>query len=141
VKALIGKLGLWVRKLKGKSLDMLSHLNDFVEEKSVETKDAGIDQCIKDHLLNSWSRFSKYFPEAVCDKYKWITGPFYAAMPQNYDFSLEEANYINILPHSTLKVQLLWKLQTKFWVGNRRDLPPFSRKALNILFPFATYYL
>jgi hypothetical protein len=52
VKALIGKLGLWVRKLKGKSLDIFSHLKDFVEEKSVETNDAGIDQCIKDHLVN-----------------------------------------------------------------------------------------
>jgi hypothetical protein len=68
VKAFIGKLGLWIRKLKGKRLDMFSCLKDFVEEHSIETSDTGIDQCIKDHLVNLQSRFSKYFPEAVSDK-------------------------------------------------------------------------
>jgi hypothetical protein len=38
-KAFIGKLGLWVRKLEGKSLDTFSCLKDFVEENSVETSD------------------------------------------------------------------------------------------------------
>jgi hypothetical protein len=38
VKAFIGKLGLWVRKLEGKSLDMFSHLKGFVEENSLETR-------------------------------------------------------------------------------------------------------
>jgi hypothetical protein len=48
MKAIIGKLGLWVRKLEGKSLDMFSCLKYFVEEIS----DAGIGQCMKDHLVN-----------------------------------------------------------------------------------------
>jgi hypothetical protein len=42
VKACIGKLGLWVRKLEGKSLDMFSHSKDFVEENTVATCDTGI---------------------------------------------------------------------------------------------------
>jgi hypothetical protein len=42
VKAFIWKLGLWVRKLKGKSLDMFSCLKDFVEENCVETSDTEI---------------------------------------------------------------------------------------------------
>jgi hypothetical protein len=50
-KTFIGKLGLCVRKLDGKSLDTLSRLTDFVEENSVETSVTGIDQCIKDHLI------------------------------------------------------------------------------------------
>jgi hypothetical protein len=32
VKAFAGKLGLWVRKIGRKSLDMFSRLKDFVEE-------------------------------------------------------------------------------------------------------------
>ncbi|PNF14736.1 hypothetical protein B7P43_G08930, partial [Cryptotermes secundus] len=36
------------------------------------------------------SRFSKYFPEAVSDKYKWIMDTFRTNSPPNYDFSLEE---------------------------------------------------
>jgi hypothetical protein len=35
------------------------------------------------------SRFSKYFSEAISEKYKWITGQFRTYSPQNYDFSLE----------------------------------------------------
>jgi hypothetical protein len=58
------------QETKGKHLDMFPCLKDFVEENRVETSDTGIDQCIKDHLVNLQSRFSKYFPEAVSDKYK-----------------------------------------------------------------------
>jgi hypothetical protein len=88
VKAFVGKLGLWVRKLEAESLEIFSQLKDFVEENSVEKSDTGIVQCIKDHLVNLQSRFPKYFPEAVSDKYKWIMDPFPADSPQNYDFSL-----------------------------------------------------
>jgi hypothetical protein len=66
LKAIIGKLGLCVRKLDGKSLDMFSRLKHFVKENSVETSDTGIDQCIKDHLICCPA---KYFPEVVIDKY------------------------------------------------------------------------
>jgi hypothetical protein len=38
VKAFIGKLGLWMRKLERKSLEMFSHLKDFVEENSCGNK-------------------------------------------------------------------------------------------------------
>jgi hypothetical protein len=58
VKAFIGKLGLWVRKLEEKSLGVLSRLKDFVEENSVQTSDTGIDQCIKGHLVNLQFTFS-----------------------------------------------------------------------------------
>jgi hypothetical protein len=90
VEAFFGKLGLWVRKLGGKSLDIFSRLKYFGEENSVETSDVGIDQCIKDHMCNLQSRFSKYFPEAVSDnyKYKWTTDSFHANSSQNYKFSL-----------------------------------------------------
>jgi hypothetical protein len=57
VKAFLVKFGLCVRKLEGKNLDMLSCLKDFVEE-SVRTSDTGIDQCIKDQLVNLQSTFS-----------------------------------------------------------------------------------
>jgi hypothetical protein len=43
MRAFIGELGLWVRKLEGKRLEIFSRLNDFVEENSVETCDTGID--------------------------------------------------------------------------------------------------
>jgi hypothetical protein len=74
-------LGLRIRKLEGKIFDMFSRLKDIVEGNSVETSDNGIDQYIEDHLANLQSRFSKYFPEAVSDKYKWIIDSFHVDSP------------------------------------------------------------
>jgi hypothetical protein len=68
-----------------------------VQKTRKKTSDTQIDQCIKDHLVNLQSRFCKYFPEAVTDKYKWIMDPFHADSPKNYGFSLEEGNYIDII--------------------------------------------
>jgi hypothetical protein len=85
---------------------MFSHLKDFVKENNVEISDTGIDQCIKDHLVNLQFRFSKYFPETVCGKHKWITDSFHANLPQNYNFSLkQEGNYTDIISNTSLKFQ------------------------------------
>jgi hypothetical protein len=117
-------------------------VEDFLEEKNVETSDTGIDQCIKDHLVNLQSRFSKYFPEAISDKYKWITDAFPAGLPQNYNFSLEEEeNYIDIISHTSLKVRFPKKSYVEFWVRIGDEFPHLSRKALNILLPITTSYL
>jgi hypothetical protein len=62
----------------------------FCGGNSVKTSDTGIVQCIKDHLVNLLSKFSKYFPEVVSDKFKWITDLFHADSSQNCDFSVEE---------------------------------------------------
>jgi hypothetical protein len=78
------------QKNRRKNFGHVFSFEGFYGRNSMETSDTGIDQCIKDHLLNLQSRFSKYFPEIVSDKYKWITDLFYADSPQNYDFSVEE---------------------------------------------------
>jgi hypothetical protein len=49
----------------------------------MKTSDNEINQCVKDHLVNLQSSFSKYFPETLSDKYKWVTDPFHADSPQN----------------------------------------------------------
>jgi hypothetical protein len=107
----------------------------------VETSDTGIDQCNKDHLVNLQFRFCKYFPEAVTDKYKWITDPFHADSPQNYDFSLEEGNYIGIISDTPLKVRFPRKLYTELWVHIGEEVPHLNRKVVNNLLPFASSYL
>jgi hypothetical protein len=40
---------------------MFSRLKDFVDESSMETIDAGFDQCIRNHLVNLQSKYHKYF--------------------------------------------------------------------------------
>jgi hypothetical protein len=54
----------------------------------VGKSDTGLNQCINDNLVYPQSMFSKYFPEAVSNNYKWITDPFRADSPPNYGFSL-----------------------------------------------------
>jgi hypothetical protein len=46
---------------------MFSRVKDFMEERGMETRDTGFDQCIRDRLVNLQSRFSKYLPETVND--------------------------------------------------------------------------
>jgi hypothetical protein len=106
----------------------------------VETSGIGIEQCIKDHLVNLQSGSSKYFPETVTDEYKWITDPFHADFLQNYDFSLEEGNYFDIISDTPLKVLFPTKSYIEFWVRIREEVPHLSRKVVNNL-PFATFYL
>jgi hypothetical protein len=111
VKAFIGKLGLWVRKLEGKSLDKFSSLKYFVEEYSVEPSDTGIYHSIKYHLINLQSRFCKYFPEAASDKYKRITDPLNVDPPQKLRISLaEEENCNDIISDTSLKFSFLGRL-------------------------------
>jgi hypothetical protein len=47
----------------------------------VETSDTGIISTSKIIWLICYPGFSKYFPETVNDKYKWITDPFHLDMP------------------------------------------------------------
>jgi hypothetical protein len=96
---------------------------------------------IKVHLVNLQSRFCKYFPEAVTDKYKGFTDPFHADSPQNYDFSLEDGNYSDIISDTPLKVQFPRKSYIEFWVRIGEEAPHLSRKAVNNLLPFAPFYL
>jgi hypothetical protein len=84
--------------------------------------------------------FVNYFPEAVSDKYKWITDPFHADSRQNYDFSLEEGHYIDI-SDTPLKVQLPRKLYIEFWMLIGEEVPHLSRKVVNTLLPFTASYL
>jgi hypothetical protein len=108
----------------------------------METSNTGIDQCIKAHLVNLKSRFSKYFPEAVSNKYKWITDPFHADSSPNFDSSLEEEYYyIDIISDTSLKDQFPKKSYKEFWEGTEGEFPHLRRKALNNLLPFTTSYL
>jgi hypothetical protein len=83
------------QKTRKDNLGVFSRLKDFVEENRVETTGTGFDQCIKDHLINLQSRFSRYFPEVENDRFKWIMDPFYAGSPQNYEFMLKKKKYID----------------------------------------------
>jgi hypothetical protein len=58
------------QKTRRDDLDTFCRLKDFVEERNVESSDTGVDQCIRDHLINLLSTFSKYYPEVLNDKFK-----------------------------------------------------------------------
>jgi hypothetical protein len=64
--------------------------------------------------------------------------PFHPDWPQNYNFSLEEGNYIDLISDTPLKVQFPRKSYIVFWVGIGDEVPHLSRKVVNNLLPFAT---
>jgi hypothetical protein len=68
-------------------------------------------------------------------------GSFHADSPQNYDFSLEEGNYIDIISDTPLKVEFPRKSYIEFWARIEREVLHLSRKVVNNLLPFATSYL
>jgi hypothetical protein len=82
------------QKTRRDNLDMFSRFKYFVEERDVETSDTGVDQCIRDHLVSLQSRFSKYFPEALNDKYRCIVVTFCAYSQQNYEILLKKKKNI-----------------------------------------------
>jgi hypothetical protein len=89
---------------------MFSRLKVLVGENSVEQSNT-----IKDQLVNLKSKFSKYFPEVVNDKYKWIPDPFHVDSPKNYKFSLSlEENSIDIVSDTFLRVQFPKKSYVEF---------------------------
>jgi hypothetical protein len=88
--AFVRKIGLWISKIEERNLDMFPKLNDFIEDNNMEISETGIERCIREHLTNLQSSFSKYFPEKMNDKYSWIRDLFHEVSPPNNDFSLEE---------------------------------------------------
>jgi hypothetical protein len=121
---------------------MFPKLNAFKEENNMEISETGIERCIREHLINLQSIFSEYSPEQMNDKYRWIRDPFHEVLPPNNDFSLEEEeNYIDLTSDTSLKLIFRRESLTKFWVGVREEYSHLSKKAINILLPFATSYL
>jgi hypothetical protein len=55
MRAFIEELSLWIRKTFGN----IFSFERFCGGKYVETNDTGIDQCIKNHLVNLECRFPK----------------------------------------------------------------------------------
>jgi hypothetical protein len=119
------------QKTRGEKFEQVFSFEGFCGKKQFGNSDTEIDQHIKDHLVNLQSRFPKYFPKGESDKYKEI----------RINSMLSHPNITTVL---TLYVIILQKFnflgsRTKNfgWVLQRSSLSP-SRKASNILLPFAT---
>jgi hypothetical protein len=100
-----------------------------VEENSVEASDTGIDQRIKNHLVNLQSRFSKYFTEAVSDKYKRITDSFHVDSPQNNDFSLLKKKLYSHYIYYFLKSSVSCEVEHRIFGGHWRGVPSPHQKS------------
>jgi hypothetical protein len=142
VNASVRKIGLWISKIDERNLDKFPRLNAFIEDNNMEISETGIERCIRKHLINLQSGSSKYFPEKMNDKYSWIRDPFHEVSPPNNDFSLdEEENYIDLTSDTSLKLRFRRESLTEFWVGVGEEYRHLSKKAINILLPFAISYL
>jgi hypothetical protein len=118
VNSFVRKIGLCNSKIEERNLDMFPKLNAFIEDNNMEISETEIERCIREHLINLQSSFSKYFPEKMNDKCSWIRDTFHEVSPPNNDFSLqEEENYIDLTSDTSLKLRFRWESLTEFWVG------------------------
>jgi hypothetical protein len=142
VNAFVRKIGLWISKIEERNLDMFPKFNVFIEDNNMEISKIGIERCIREHLINLQSSFYKYLPEKMNDKHSWIRDPFHDVPPPKNDFSLEEEeNFIDFTSDTSLKLRFRRESLTGFWVGIGEEYPHLSKKATNLLLPFATSYL
>lgn len=75
----------------------------YITRKKLIQIDEATDR-IRDHLVSPSSGFSKYFPEVLSDKYRWMTDPFHVNSLPDYEFSLEEGgNCIDIISNTSLR--------------------------------------
>jgi hypothetical protein len=65
VNAFVREIGLWISKIEERDLEMFPKLNAFIEDNNMEISETGIERCIREHLINLQSNFSKYFPEKM----------------------------------------------------------------------------
>jgi hypothetical protein len=115
VNAFVRKMGLWISKIEERNLHMFPKLNTFIEDNNMEISKTGIEQCIREHLINLQSSFSKYFPEKMNDKYSCIRDPFHEVSPPNNNFSLkEEENYMDLTCDTSLKLRFRRESLTEF---------------------------
>jgi hypothetical protein len=102
---------------------MFPKLNAFIEDNKMEIIETGIERCIREHLINLQSSFSKYFPEEMNDKYSWIRDPFHEVSPPKNDFSLEEeGNYFDLTSDTSLKLRFCRESQSFGWALEKNNL-------------------
>jgi hypothetical protein len=61
VNAFVRKISLWISKIEERNLDMFPKLNAFIEDNNMEISETGIEWCVREHLINLQSSFSKVF--------------------------------------------------------------------------------
>jgi hypothetical protein len=77
------------------------------------------------------SRFSKYFPGVVKDKYSWIRDPFHAALPPNSNFCLQkEENYIDMISRTSLKNPASEQVTNRVLGGHWKGVPLAQQESL-----------
>ena len=95
--------------------------------------------CLKQHISPLHRFFKKYFL-GDSSQYDWVRDPFRATAPAEFS-SVEEDQLIDMSSNSTLRLRFTSQTLSEFWLGVERKYPLIRQRAVNILLPFATYYL
>ena len=91
------------------------------------------------HLSNLELKFKKYFPENL-PSFEWIRNPFAHPTPSSFTEQKKE-DYLDLTCDNFLKRKFNLVNLTNFWISLNDEYPALTKKALQMVIPFATSYL
>ena len=91
------------------------------------------------HLSKLESKFTKNFLENLSN-YKWIGDLFVEPTPSCYA-EQEKEDYVDLTYYNSLKIKFNSGNPTNFLISLNDECPSLTKKALQIVIPFATSYL
>ena len=110
---------------------------EFAEKKRMMLS-SNLRNVFLQHLSNLELKFKQYFSENL-SSYEWIRDPFAQPTPSSFTQQRKE-EYLD-LTCDTMK----WKLNlvnlTNFWISLNDEYPALTKKALQMVIPFASSYL
>ncbi|XP_066941054.1 protein FAM200C-like [Macrobrachium rosenbergii] len=142
IKAFLGKLALWKRKVERGNVASFQRLNEVIGEEPLAVE---LQQEIKEHLIILQEEFKRYFHETDRNENLQLMltcNPFRCTVDGLPDDIQEE--FLELINNTAAKEELQEQQQfnsSNCWVKMLSAFPKTSKFALKVLIPFSSTYL
>ncbi|KAI6648614.1 Protein ZBED8 isoform X1 [Oopsacas minuta] len=144
LQALLGKLGLWRRRLEVGNYANFSMLEEVLLHDEVERNkplSASLQNEMCEHLDTLQNSFTGYFSSGDLKVETWICNPFSTDVNSIDDSDLAKDDIIDLSTKEMLHCEFDSKSLGEFWCSLTQAYPRLAKRAMKALIPFATSYL
>ena len=136
----IKKLSLWKKDIENVagSSQYFTFLFSLLEKKIIMLS-SNLRSVFLQHLLNLELQFKKYFPENL-SSYEWIGNPFAQPTPSSFT-EQENKDFLDLTCDNFLKRKFILVNSTIFQIFLNDEYSALTKKALQMVIPFALSYL